>query len=84
MGIEPMSEGWEDLGGTNVRKNERRPSYNSERKEVYKEARADARPGCHENVTQSAENGGKKAANNNEGRRKQVAGSCPNLLNPLD
>jgi len=39
---------------------------------------------CQENVTQSAENRGKKAANNNEGRRKQVAGICPNLLNPLD
>jgi len=79
-----MFEGWEDLAGTNVRKNERPPSSNSEPKEVYKEARADARPGCHENVTQSAENGGKKTANNNKGRRKQVAGNCPNLLNPFD
>ncbi len=39
---------------------------------------------CHENVTQIAENGGKNAANNNKGRRKQVAGICPNLLNPFD
>jgi len=44
MGIEPVSEGWENLAGTNVRKNERPPSYNSEPKEVYKEARADAGP----------------------------------------
>jgi hypothetical protein len=36
------------------------------------------------NVTQIAENGGKTAANSNKGRRKQVAGICPNLLNPFD
>jgi hypothetical protein len=39
---------------------------------------------CHENVTQSAENRGKNAANNNKGRRRQVAGLCPNLLIPFD
>jgi hypothetical protein len=39
---------------------------------------------CHENVTQRAENGGKNAANDNKGRRKQVAGICPNLLNSFD
>jgi len=39
---------------------------------------------CHENVTQKAENGGKNAANDNKGRRKQVAGICPNLLNSFD
>jgi hypothetical protein len=39
---------------------------------------------CHENVTPIAEDGGKYAANNNKGRRKQVAGICPNLLNPFD
>jgi len=31
-----------------------------------------------------AENGGKNAANDNKGRRKQVAGICPNLLNSFD
>jgi len=39
---------------------------------------------CHENVTQRAENGGKKPANDNKGRRKQVAGICANLLNSFD
>jgi hypothetical protein len=39
---------------------------------------------CHENVTQIAENGGKSAANNSKGRRKQVAGICHNLLIPFD
>jgi hypothetical protein len=39
---------------------------------------------CHEYVTQIAENGGKNAANDNKGRRKQVAGICPNLLIPFD
>jgi hypothetical protein len=40
--------------------------------------------GCHENVTQFAENSGKTEANESKGRRKQVAGICPNLLNSLD
>ena len=39
---------------------------------------------CHENVTQIAENGGKSGANNSEGRRKQFAGICPNLLISFD
>jgi hypothetical protein len=39
---------------------------------------------CHENVTQSAENGGKNAANANKGRRKWVVGICPDLLNSFD
>jgi len=40
--------------------------------------------GCHENVTQIAENGGKSPANDNKGRRKQFARIFPNLLIPFD
>jgi hypothetical protein len=39
---------------------------------------------CHENVTQDAENTGNCEANDGKRRRKQIARSCPNLLNPFD
>jgi hypothetical protein len=39
---------------------------------------------CHENVTQSAENCGKNAVNDNKWRRKWFARICSNLLNPFD
>jgi hypothetical protein len=39
---------------------------------------------CHGNVTQDAENTGNCEANDRKRRRKQIARSCPNLLNPFD
>jgi hypothetical protein len=83
MGIEPISEGWEDLAGMSEKTNDRQHTIQSRRKFTRK-LEADARLGCHENVTQIAGNGGKIAANNNGGRRKQVAGICPNLLISFD
>jgi hypothetical protein len=82
MGIEPISEGWEDSVGTKVRTNGR-PSIQS-RKKFTKKLEADGRLACHENVTQIAEKSGKSKVNKNKGRRKQVARICPNLLNSFD
>jgi len=39
---------------------------------------------CHGNVTQDAENAGNCEAKGGKRRRKQIARSCPNLLNPFD
>ncbi|PYU00576.1 MAG: hypothetical protein DMG38_07480 [Acidobacteria bacterium] len=86
MGIEPMPEGWEYLAGTNIAEKRitMRQTIQS-RRMLNDKHESDAESAvCHENVTQIAEHGGKNAANNNKGRRKQVAGICPNLLNPFD
>ena len=38
---------------------------------------------CHPSVTQSAENSRKREENRGKRRRKRLARSCPNLLNPF-